>query len=189
MARSVTSINVTAVLQATLLNAINGAASAAHQHKRSFAPETTLTSGTGANQFDRTWESPGRTLNSGNDEDIDLFDLGSIDIGAGAGRDSAGQTVAIAEIVALLIWNKAASAGNLLIGGEGSGAAWNSMFHVSGTPSDTAGFGPLGPGGVFFAFRPDDPAWAVADSTNHLLTIAATGGNVTYDIMFLGRSA
>lgn len=189
MARSITSISVSAVLQATLMNAINGVAAASTQHKRSFAPATTLASGTGANQFDRVWSSEGRALNASATETIDLYDLGTIDIGGGAGKDAAGQAVTIAEIVGLMIWNKPTSIGSLLIGGEGSAAAFQSLFHVSGTASDTAGFGPLGPGGVFFVFDPNDPAWAVADTSNHLLKLAANAaGNLTYDIMFLGRS-
>jgi len=44
-------------------------------------------------------------------------------------------------------------------------------------------------GGLFLLAAPDDPAYAVADTSNHLLRVNASGGNITYDIAILGRNA
>lgn len=189
MPQSVTGISLSAVMKCTIRNAINAADYASFLNNFDFAPETTLATGTSVNQFDRCWYAKSRIINSGASENLDLYDLASFDIGGGAGKDAAGIAMTNAELVGLAVWNKAASTGNLLIGGEGSGAAFQSFFHVSGTASDTAGFGPLQPGGLFFIFSPKDPAWAIADSSNHLLKFAASGGNVTYDCIFFARSA
>lgn len=189
MARSVASITLSAVVKATIKNDINSDGSAPFVNNFTFAPETTLANGTNANQFDRCWYDDSRTINSGASENLDLYDLASFDIGAGAGKDALGQSMSNAELVGLGVWNLAASTGDLYIGGEGSGAAFQSFFHVSASASDTAGFGPLKPGGLFLVFSPPDPAWAIADTTNHLLKFAASGGNVTYAVIFFARSA
>jgi hypothetical protein len=59
---------------------------------------------------------------------------------------------------------------------------------VAGVADDTAQVGPLKPGGGFAIWNPADPAMAVADTTNHLLTVTPTA-NATYNIYFVGRSA
>lgn len=187
---TLSAISLQAKLLATLANAIDAvAAGATAAQGFTWSPATAFSTGTGANQADRVWCDTARLLSSGASENVDLYDLAAFDIGAGAGKDALGQAMTNAELVALLIANKSTSAGNLLIGGEGSAAAFQSIFHVSGTASDTAGFGPLKPGGCFFAVCPPDPAWAITDAANHLLKIAASGGDVSYDIGFLARSA
>lgn len=186
MARSLSGFSLLARLQATLANGLDGGAQSASAIQGvDFSPAVALTSGTGDDAADRIWSDTGRAITSGANDDIDVYDLGSIDIGAGAGRDAVGQTVTLAEVVAFLIVNKSTSTGTITVGGEGSTAAWNSPFGGS----DTATFGPIKPGGFLFAYSPDDPAWAVADTSNHLLRIAASGGNVEVDVCILGRSA
>lgn len=143
-----------------------------------------LADGTSADQADKIWKSENRSLSGATSENIDLYDLASIDIGAGAGKDFFGGAWASVEIVGIFIFNDASSTGNLTVGAEGSGAAWNSAFGAS----DTASCGPIGPGGFFGIYRPDNPAFAVADSTNHLLKIASSA-SLTYDIWIIARSA
>lgn len=178
-----------AKILATLANAIDGVVSGATSSQGFTWSSPSFSSGTGANQADRVWTDTARLLSSGTSENLDLYDLAAFDIGGGAGKDALGQAMTNAELVALLIANKTTSVGNLLIGGEGSGASFQSIFHVSGTASDTAGFGPLKPGGCFFICCPPDPAWTITDAANHLLKIAASGGDVSYDVAFLARSA
>lgn len=186
MSESLKSFNVGASLAATLQNAIDGGAQTASVPQgSSYTPETNLATGTSANQADRVWSDAGRTLNSGSNETIDMYDLGSLDIGGGAGKDALGQAFALAEVVAILIVNRKASVGNLTIGGDGTTAAWNSAFGGS----DTAVSPAIPPGGWWMLFVPSDPALVVTDVTNHLLKLAASGGNVTYDITIIGRSA
>lgn len=189
MARSLASIQVQAILKATLRNSLDGSTQTASVAQgATAAPSTTLASGTSSYQADRVWGDASRSLSSGGSENIDMYDLASIDIDAGAGKDGLGQTYTIAEVTGIMIVSESTSSGTLYVGGEGSAAAWQSMFHVSGSLSDTAGV-VIGPGGFLLNFNPADPAFAVADSSNHLLKIAASGGAVTYSIYVLGRSA
>lgn len=185
MPRSLSTISARAILQATVINTSDGAvltASAAHGAQQAV---TFSASGTGAGQADRFWQSTGRTLASGGAEDIDVYDLGSLDIsGAGAGRDALGQAWTVAEIAGMLVFNRAASAGKLLIGGKGTSAAWSDWLNANDDAELT-----LPPSGIFLIAATNDPAWAVADTTNHLLTMTASGGAVTYDLYLLGRSA
>lgn len=146
-----------------------------------------FTDGTIADKVDKAWFSKSRALTSGNDETLDLYDWGSVNLGAGAGKDPLGQAQALVEIAAILIYVRPESAGNLIVGNDGTTAAFNSIFAGS-TDSDTAAV-TVKPGGIFLIAAPGDPAYAVADTSNHLLKLAASGGNVTYDIHVLGRSA
>lgn len=186
MARSVSNFQVFAQLIATLNNTLDGDAQTAGVVQGfQFRPDPSLTSGTTADKADFVWSDTGRTITSAGSESIDLYDLGSIDIGGGAGKDGLGQAVTLAEIVAIIVVNTSASAGNLIIGGEASAAAWNSPFNGS----DTATAGPFPPDSFWYLYSSADPAFAVADTSNHLLKLAASGGDVTYDIAVLGRTA
>lgn len=185
MPRTLSTISAQAILRATVLNTADGAvltASAAHGAAQAV---TFTASGTGAGQADRFWQSTGRMLTSGGSEDLDVYDLASLDIsGAGAGRDALGQVWTVAEIAGILVYNRPTSAGDLLIGGKGTAAAWSIWLNNNDDAELT-----LKPSGIFLLASTNDPAWAVADTSNHLLTMLASGGAVTYDVYLLGRSA
>lgn len=184
MARTLNSFSVKATLQAAAnLSIDNGTFSTTCNQGKAATPTTALANGTGANQADTIWGDGGRALSSGGSESLDMYDLGSLDIGAGAGKDCLGQAVANAECVALLVVHESGT-GDLLVGGEGSGAAWNSPFGASDTAKIT-----LKPGGWVLFFAPADPAYVITDSTNHLLKFEASGGAVTYGVYALTRSA
>lgn len=142
------------------------------------------TDGTTTGKADKIWASKARSLSGATSENIDVYDFGVIDIGTGAGEDALGNSQTLTEIVAMLIENKSTSTGNLTIGGEGSAAAWQTPFGAS----DTATFGPFPPGGFMLFAAGADPAFAVADSSNHLLKITSSD-TLTYDIYIIGRSA
>lgn len=185
MTISLSGISVQAKVSATLQNSVDGGAQTGSVAQgATITPATSLSSGTGANQANRFWSDTERTLTSGNSFTLDVYDLGSVDIGAGAGKDALGQAWAITEVVGILIRNKSTSAGSLVVGGDGTTACWNSIFN-----GDDDGAITLGPGGFLELFKPGDPAYAVADSTNHLLKFAASGGDVTYEIHLLARDA
>jgi hypothetical protein len=148
----------------------------------------TFESGTGANQFNRGWKKHSWALADTASFSLDLFDLGSADIGAGAGEDPLGLTQANTELVGMFINSAITSVGSILIGGEGSTAAWQSMLAVSGTLSDTAQIKLL-PGAVFIIMAPLASAYAIADSTNHLLKFLASGGAVNFDVDLFLRGA
>lgn len=185
MPRTLSTISAQAILRATVLNTADGTvltASAAHGAAQAV---TFTASGTGAGQADRFWQSTGRTLTSGGSEDLDVYDLGSLDIsGAGAGRDALGQLWTVAEIAGVLVYNRPTSAGSLLVGGKGTAAAWSTWLNNNDDAEVT-----LPPSGILLFASTNDPAWAVTDSSSHLLTMLASGGAVTYDIYLLGRSA
>jgi hypothetical protein len=140
-----------------------------------------LTSGTGANNFNRAWQSKGRTLSSAS-EDIDLYDLGALDVGAGAGEDALGLPLAATAVVCICIENRAASAVPLLVGGKAAATAWNSMFNGDDNAKLSL---PVNSGFCFWAIGAS--ALAVADVSNHLLKIEASGGAAIYDIYVFFR--
>lgn len=185
MALSLQAIKIIATAQATLQQSIDGGAfQFSGNQGAAKSPPTTLSSGTGANAADRIWSDLDRALSSGATEDIDVYDLAAFDIGQGAGKDASGASWALAEVVCLLVYNASTSAGTLLVGGKGTTAAWNSIFN-----GDDDAKLPIVPGGWFQIFAPTDPAYAVADTSNHLLKMEASGGAVTYGVVIIGRSA
>ena len=188
MAESVASITFSAIMKATIKNAINTDTYPSFANNFSFAPETTLATGTSANQFDRVWYAEDRVINSASSEDLDMYDLAAFDIGAGAGKSALGLAFTNVELVALGFWNKAVSTGTLYIGAKNAATAFQSLFHVNGSLDDTAGT-LIAPGGMVMWFNPNNPAYAIADTSNHLLKLAATGGNVTYSCQAWFRSA
>lgn len=147
-------------------------------------PVFAFTDGTTTGKADKILKITGRTLTTGTSENIDMYDLAAFDIGAGAGRDNLGQTVALVEACLVMIVNRSTSTGDMVVGGEGSAAAWNSAFSGSDTATTT-----INPDGVWLIATKDDAAFAIADTSNHLLKIAASGGTVVYDAIIIGRSA
>lgn len=186
MADTLTGVSVEVDFVATLTNALTNSLASPYA-RLTKNKKLTLTDGTIANKADKVWASEDRTLSSAANEEIDLYDLGSIDIGAGAGKDPLGGTLAFAEIVAILIVAEdgTADATTLEIGGE-SAATGNEFVSIFGADTDSL---KIKRNGFFFIASPGDPAYAVADSTNHKLKITATGGAAVYSIYILGRSA
>ncbi len=171
-------------LAATMQNVIDATLNLQAIPGITHTPATAITNGsTGANKANRFWQSSGRPITSGSSETLDLYDFGGIDIGAGAGNDIFGLPLTLSAIVAILIRNHSTSTGSLTIGGDGTTHAWNSPLSAS----DTATIGPITPDGVLTLLDVSATGFPVADVTNHLLKIAASGGNVTYDIFILGR--
>lgn len=132
-----------------------------------------LTSGTGDYQVDLLWHDQ-RTL-AATSEELDL---------AGSLADAFGDTLTFVEVVALVIANRATTAGHNLIVGGASSAAWAALF---GGSTHTVN---VHASGVLAAFAPLDPAYVVTATSADKLKIDAGGENtVTYDILIAGRSA
>ena len=146
-----------------------------------------IASGTIADTADRAWSDKGRTLTSGADVQIDIFDFAGEDVGSGDGMDALGLDLELAEIVGILVISASTSVGTLVVGGDQGGinaADWNVPFNaVDGDAVNVL------PGGFMLLVAPPNPAYAVTDSTAHMLTIGASGGAATYDVHILGRSA
>jgi len=141
-----------------------------------------ITNGTGIDQAQREWQSQDRTLASAGTLTLDVFDFGSEDIGGGAGNDALGQSLALTGVKLLLVRNIVkASGGILLVGGEGSAAAWNSPFNAVDTS-----LVPVVQGGILVMVAPTAAGYAVADASNHLLKFEASGGACDFDIVIIG---
>jgi len=153
------------------------------KHASNFVFNDQLATGVLADQADRWLLSKGRVLTDGNHENVDLYDLGTMDVGAGAGRDTLGLTWSISSIVMLLVTSSAGSTGDVLVGGAGSGNTWNTLFN-----GDDSSEVVVRPGGAFMAFTPAEPAYAVNNLSNHVLKILASGGDIEYDIAIVARS-
>lgn len=178
MATALSDIICSAQLSAKLSHTIQGELVAVTANEG--LTQLSLTSGTTADKADQFYMEINRALTSASNDDLDLFDFAVFD----NATDLLGNAVSMAEVVGLYVKNQPSSIGNLVLGGETSAAAWNSLFSGSDTSTLT-----LHPGGFILVAAPDDPAYAVADASNHLLRINASGGNITYDIGVMGRSA
>jgi hypothetical protein len=181
--RSLSSITALASLTATVENLLDANSTGTAAISVGEQVTHTFTTGTTAGKADRFWSSRARALTAGNSEDIDVYDLGSLDIGAGAGKDPVGLAFANVDITGILIENTSSSAGDLVIGNNATTAAWVGFFG-----GDTQAI-TLKPTSIFFLSTENDPGFAVADTSSHLLRIAASGGDVTYDIHLMCRSA
>jgi hypothetical protein len=141
-----------------------------------------ITDGTGANQANRLWHVESRSLGDTATENLDLYDLGTFDCGAGAGLDPLGLSWSAEEVVALQVSNSSTSTGSLLVGGEGSAAAWSAPFN-----NDDDAKILLPPGASVQLLLAAATAYDITDATNHLLKFEATGGALTYTVRLLAR--
>lgn len=140
-----------------------------------------LQSGAVASKANRAYERTGWTIASGNTNDFDLYDAGSVDVGAGAGMDSLGQAVLFEEVVALVIM-QTAGAGRLEI------MPSNPSNYATWVPSMTvANGGALASGGMLLLYKPDEDAFDVADASSHMIRLGANGGEVTVRMLIVGR--
>lgn len=113
--------------------------------------------------------------------DIDLYDLGTLNVGAGAGQDNLGLSHANARIIAIGVRNQViTSGGTLRIDNNGvGGAQWNGIFHDS-TVLDLAQ-------GAFFCFYLGESGKTVTDSTSHILRMSAQSATVNLDLIFYSK--
>jgi hypothetical protein len=184
MARALTGVKTNSDFDAVLYEAgVEGIGSVQAPY-RNINHRPAWTSGNGTGQANRVWYEASVVLAAAGTFNLDLFDFAGRDLGKGSGLDAQGLTMALTEIAYLSVRVTAAgSGGKLRLGGEGSGAAWNSGFGGS----DSAVSHDIGLGG-----RKEWLAWTagellVADSTNHLLKFLGVTAEVTFDIVILGR--
>lgn len=144
----------------------------------------TFTNGVSVNQADRAWQMLNASLGSGANIVIDLYDNGTLNLGAGAGLDALGQSMAIFEIVAIVIKNEnsATQAGYLEIEPDAT-AGWTPI----GTHTVATGGALLG-GGFLVKGQPATDAFAVTDASSHRIKLTANGAAVSYSIIVFGRS-
>lgn len=142
-----------------------------------------LTDSSGTYLFDRVWALTDYSLTTGaGNLDIDLYDLGTIDVGAGAGRDNLGLSHANARIIAFAIRNQeVSSGGDLRIDQNGTAASWTGFFHDS-TQLD------LAQGAMMSAYL-GESGKTVTDSTDHLLRLSAQTNDCTIDVVFYSKQS
>lgn len=133
---------------------------------------------------DRGWQSVSRTLSSGGNETLDLFDFAGVDVGGGAGNDAVGLANTFEEIVAIIFVNENAvdAAGELEVE-PGAANGWNPI----GIHTNALG-GALKGQGMLLKTNMADPAYLVVDASSKNIKMTANGGAVTYSIYVLGRS-
>lgn len=131
-----------------------------------------LVNGTGANQANRRWSSPGRSLGGSASESLDL---------AGVLLDYRGNAITFARIKIIAIHNNGP---NVIQIGSGSNA------FVNWVPDNTGHRIQLRSGGGVILYAPDATAYAVTGGTADQLQITnTTSGTITYDIALIGSSA
>lgn len=114
------------------------------------------------------------TVASGN-LDIDLYDLGTLDIGAGPGRDNLGQTWAQSKVHSFYLSNLSASAGTLRVDQAGLGStAWSSVLGSNAVVD-------LSPGSCL-AFDLGEAGVDIADVTNHVVRLSAQTDDVMLNL-------
>ncbi len=107
--------------------------------------------------------------------DLDLYDLGTLDIGAGAGRDNLGLQWSQSKVHSLFVRNVVTSAGNLVI----DQAALGSTAWSGGLGSNASIV--LQPGACLaldFGLLGAD----VTDVTNHMLRLSAPSDDLIFDL-------
>ena len=122
------------------------------------------------------------TISSAAEQVVDVYDLGSLDIGAGAGLDGLGQAWVCEEIVWIMIRQKSGD-GRLEIN---LSAATNPIPWI---PTMTvANGGALQNGALVAFYNPDTDGFDITDASAHQFRLTATGGDVVVDLMVIGRS-
>jgi len=143
-----------------------------------------LSNGLGNNQANRGWQSTDRTLASGATETLDLYDMASIDIGAGAGLDGLGQSFSPCDnILGIVIVNENAitADGQLEISPDPSNG-WTPI----GTHTVATG-GALRGQSMLAKFCPADDGFEVTDASNNMIRMTANGAAVTYSMYLIYR--
>lgn len=148
---------------------------ATHLYSKSF--ENDLKNSSGDFIFDRSFalEDYSLTVASGN-LDIDLYDLGSIDLGAGAGEDALGLTHANAKIHLVAIQNKEITGGGTLRIDGGVTGHWTGILPASATLDI--------PQGGFLVVQFGDTGSTVTDTTNHMLRLSAQTTDCEINFVF-----
>jgi hypothetical protein len=183
MVRSLSSIRAQVRLSAVVTNSLTDSSDVVVTHPAlNYNP--TITDGLDANQANRGWQSLSRTLENGAMEDIDIYDMGGLDIGAGAGNDGLGQALINEEIVGIVIVNES-------VVGSAAQLEIQPSTEQGWTPIGThtvANGGALRGQGLLAKIQVADTAFVVTDGSNHRIRFKAVGDAITYSIYLLPRS-
>jgi len=117
-------------------------------------------------------------ITSGTSLTVDVYDLGTLDVGAGAGDDNLGETHANTAVNSIIIQNDGDSAGTLRIN-QTVANSWSGLLGGS-NQIDL-------PAGGFFALSYGATGSAVTDASSHLIQLDAVSGNVTATLIFVAN--
>lgn len=119
-------------------------------------------------------------ITSGNSLTVDLYDLGSLDLGGGlgVGDDNLGESHANSSVNSIMISNADDSAGTLRI----DQTVTNSWTGLTGGSTSID----LPAGGVFLVSY-GSAGEAVTDATDHLVTLTAVSGDVDATLVFVAN--
>jgi len=182
MTRSLQSAKMKITCSGTVRNVLTSNTSRSSSGTVTFTRDTTIVDGIAANQANRGYEYSA-TILSGANVVIDLYDLGALDLGSGAGNDILGQEMLLESVVTLIIGNSNA------IGVAGS---------LEIIPDPTDGWTPIGTHtvatggalrgqGVLLKHQPSLLGFNVTDASNHRIKLTASGGNVAFTLFMFAR--
>lgn len=138
-----------------------------------FRKSLPFANGTGANQADKRWSSPGRSLTTTASESLDLATTSANLI------DYRGNTITFARLKVIAIFNNGPNSIQV-------GAGSNPITSLWGAAGDIL---TIRTGGLFLAAAPDATGYVVTASTADVLRILNTAaGTITYDIALVGCS-
>lgn len=140
-----------------------------------------ITNGVSAGQANRGWENLSYEISSGNSEDWDLYDMGTRDIGAGAGKDALGQSWVAEEIVCIVIKQTGGTGRLEIMPSSPAGAlTWMPALTV-------ANGGALRTNACLCMISTNTDAFDISDGVSHVLRLKANGGNAIFDMYILAR--
>ncbi len=143
----------------------------------------TLKSSAGAFLFDRMLELSNYSLTTAaGNLDIDLYDLGTLDVGAGAGDDNLGLAHANARIIAIGLRNQSiTSGGTLRIDNTGATNPWIGI-HPAASVYDMAQ-------GAFMVHYLGENGKTVTDASDHILRLSAQTADCKIDLVFYSKQS
>ena len=116
------------------------------------------------------------------DLDIDVYDLGTLDVGAGAGIDNLGHTHANARIVAFGIRHQEdGNGGTLRLNQNGTAASWT----AGGALPDTMDYSFKEGASAFWYLG--ETGETVTDTTDHILRFDAVTATCVFDLIFYSK--
>lgn len=177
MAVTVGSAQFDSYLGTTLRNGAGG------RHSFALNFEETLQDSSNDYLFDRVFalENYSLTTAAGN-LDLDLYDLGTFNVGAGAGRDNAGLDHANARIVAIAIRNREVSGnGTLRVDNSGATNPWTGIWK-SDQVYDFAQ-------GAYLTAYLGESGKTVTDASNHIMRVSAQTNDCNIDIAFWSKQS
>ncbi len=182
--RSLSATTVKISINTTVRNAMTITSAPVAQSPVMSTNEDSLDSGVSVGEANRAWKWES-VLNSGSNLVFDLFDLTTLDAGAGAGDDFLGQPISpFEEIVCILIKN-ANPASTLLGTLEIIPDATNGWTPIGSHTTATGGA--LRSQGILVKYNPAEEGFDINDGVSNRIRLDAVGANIAIEVVLLAR--